>query len=100
MVFLLAIPTIGTIELGSHAVQRHAAQAEVAREWIAANASPGHRYDCPDGRTRVVSPMPGGEWAVMVLESGVEITSFVTADQAYISKMLEPCEQWMKFAHP
>ena len=100
VVGVLAIPTLGSIQLRPHAVQRHAADADRAREWISAHAGPGNRYDCGDGRTRIVLSMPSGEWAVMVLEAGVEITSFVTTSQDYVRKILEPCDQYMKFAHP
>lgn len=97
---VVSIPTLGSISLGSHAVERHADMAESAREWVNAHAGPGNRYDCPDGRVRVVVPMPHNQWAVMVISKGVEITSFITKDQGYVRGMIDPCDQWMRFAHP
>jgi hypothetical protein len=97
---VISIPTLGRISLGNHAVERHADMAESAREWVNAHAGPGNRYDCPDGRVRVVVPMPGNRWAVMVVKGGVEITSFITKDQGYVKGMIDPCDQWMRFAHP
>jgi len=99
-VMLLAIPSVGEVSLRPHAVEKHMDEAAQARQWIAKNGGPFNRYDCPDGRTRVIVPMNGRQWAVMVIESGVEVTSFITGDQGYVKGMIDPCNQWMNFAHP
>jgi len=99
-VVLLAIPSVGEVTLGSHAVEKHWDQAVEARQWISKHGGPFNRYDCPDGRTRVIVPMNGNRWAVMVVESGIEVTSFITEDQGYVKGMIDPCKQWMNFAHP
>jgi len=98
-------PYLGDVQLGQHAVERHGADADVARDWIEHNAGPQHRYDCPDGRVRVVVAMGRAAWAVMVLDpigpgEWAEVTAFTSADQGYIRGLIDPCSQWMNFAHP
>ena len=96
----IAIPTVGQVELGKHAVEKHGNDAVLVRQWVANNAQPWHRWDCPDGRTRVVVPYDGHRWAVMVVLGSVEITSFLTDDQAYVTRMLDPCKPSVGYAHP
>ena len=96
----IAIPTVGDVTLRGHAAQRHGNDAAIAREWISTHAEAYHRWDCPDGRTRVVVPYDGHRWAVMVVLGSVEITSFLTDDQAYVTRMIDPCKPGVGYAHP
>lgn len=94
------IPYVGPVEVGHHAVQRHPTTVDRARKWVKDHAGPGNRWDCPDGRIRMICPTGACEWAVMVIESAKEVTAFITHDQGYIRGMEDPCRQWMHFAHP
>lgn len=96
----IAVPSVGNVTLRAHANQRHGDDAVVVRQWVSTHAEPYHRWDCPDGRTRIVVPYDGHRWAVMVVLGEVEITSFLTDDQAYVTRMLDPCKPGVPFAHP
>lgn len=96
----IAIPTVGDVTLSEHAVERHGQDAVIAREWTASHAEAYNRWDCPDGRTRLVTPFDKARWAVMVILERLEITSFLCDDQYYICWMLDPCKPYVPYAHP
>jgi hypothetical protein len=97
----IVIQGIGQIELGTHAVAKHNTDAFTARQVIGTYGGPGNRWDCPDGRVRIVVKTVT-RWAVMVLEGDVEVTAFMTDSQDYVTRMLEGCEnrEHYRNAHP
>ena len=96
----IAIPTVGQVELGKHAVEKHGNDAVLVRQWVANNAQPWHRWDCPDGRTRIIVPHNTRGYAVMIMLGSHEFTSYFTDDQVYVTHLKEPCKPFVGVAHP
>lgn len=99
MLLAYALPGLGEVETRPHAVQRHGEDAIIARE-ATQHSGPGNRYDCKDGRTRIVTQINARRWAVSVLDGTVEVTAFTTEDREYIGRMLEDCSAQWRFLHP
>jgi hypothetical protein len=109
LLLAVALALVGVLVLGAalphlspHAVQQHQAAASQAWEYI--NAMEHNEYckwSCSDGRDRYVCPMPGGQWAIAVVEAGELITAFV-ADQNYAKSIIdEPgCSNPFHYSHP
>lgn len=82
-----------------HAEERHGlAEAEEARQWVQSNGQ-FCRWQCPDGRDRFACGMPGGRWAVVVLEGTAEVTAFITDDHGYIRSIIDPCSNPWRYSH-
>jgi hypothetical protein len=100
LIIVLLLNTIwGDVQLGQHAAQKHQADAFMARQVIGHYGGPGNRWDCPDGRVRIVV-RTAARWAVMVLEGDVEVTSFMTDSHDYVSNMIEDCDNPFRYSHP
>jgi hypothetical protein len=89
---VLVVPRLGVAidTSASHAIARHGEDAATAHEWIS-QAGPGNRFDCPDGRTRIVVQIDGRHWALGVLDGTTEITAFITSDKNYARHQAERC---------
>jgi hypothetical protein len=102
MLISVNVPDVGSVELGSHAVERHGNDALRAREAVT-NGSPGGHWKCDGDKEYMIRYVAEAhEWAVMIIRSGYEITSFTTTDQGYIKGVLEQdgCVQEWNFSHP
>ena len=91
MFLAYALPGIGEVETRPHALYRHGADAIVAREANMGN-DPGQRYDCPDGRTRIIKRIGQNKWAITVLDGNIEVTSFVASNKNHVDQMIDECE--------
>jgi hypothetical protein len=91
VIWFVAIPAMGNVQLGQHAVQRHGEIAVEARIYIQNYAGAQNRFDCPDGRTRIVVQMDHKHYAVMVVENGVEVSTFITSKHSYAIKITRGC---------
>ena len=87
---IICLAAITDAPCSRHALERHGVEAVIAAQWVSAFGGPGH--DCPDGRTRWGIPMWGGQYAVMVKEAGAFVTAFMTDDESYVLRMLDPCK--------
>ena len=97
-----------------HAIERHGEDAVVAAKAIGEGGF--NRYHCGDGRDRLIKSIPNGKgwkWAVVVLDADqfigglswqaildVCVTSFISTDRDYISRMIEPCKNDLNGGHP
>jgi hypothetical protein len=101
LAFALVFSLLADIQLGTHAVARHNSEAFLAREIIGNHGGPGNRWNCPDGRVRIVVRTVS-RWAVMVLEGNVEVTAFMTDSQDYVTRILEGCDNPQHYSngHP
>ncbi len=113
---MFAIPHVGEVtipnEAGAtlpHSVARHGL-AEVGRvhEAMKALASTSAWFfkqpPCKDGRYRFIVGLPGGDWAVWVLErvaDGLfrEVTAFVSQSQDYVKSVDDQCGNGDWFGH-
>ncbi len=93
----IMVPGVGSVETGSHAVERHGSDAELVRSEIAAGG--GNHYRCDGGKEYVTKYLGNGKWALMVIENGVEKTSFIT-DQSYLTGRLEDENCTNGWSHP
>lgn len=102
----LAVPGLGDVVTGDHAVQKHDLGALAVRRFYAAqgNATIFGQPPCRDGRYRIVQRMPTGEYAVWVLmrlraSLWQEITAFTTRNQDYIKALRDDCGNGGWFGH-
>jgi len=102
----LAVPGLGEVVTGDHAVQRHDLGALAVRRFYAAqgNAAIFGQPPCKDGRYRIVQRMPTGEYAVWVLirvsaTLYQEVTAFSTHNQDYIRALRDDCGNGSWFGH-
>lgn len=94
----LAVPELGDVVTGEHAVVRHDLDAVAVRGFFATSvdATILGQPPCKDGRFRLVSVMPNGAFAVWVLvRLGAtlyqEVTAFATRNADYIRALRDDC---------
>lgn len=106
LIALALLHAVSTLPpLNGHARQRHQENAERAYQYVQAltpEQADHCKWSCTDGRDRYVCGMPGGEWAIVVLDGANLVTAFVT-DQDYAKKIIDDwgdsCNHW-HYAHP
>lgn len=81
----IEVPGVGVIETGNHATDRHGSEAETVRSEIAAGG--GRHHKCKDGKEYITKRLPDGQYALMVIRNGFEVTSFI-ADYDYVDGKL------------
>ena len=85
-----AVPGLGNVTAGTHATERHAQEAALARGWLQKS---GHCEPCNDGRTRCVAS-GDGRFAIGVYQvirgTLAELTAFV-CDAAYVRRVFDDC---------
>lgn len=89
----IVIPRLGmNIRTNDHAVERHGDDALRARQLLE-QAGPGNKFDCPDGRIRIIVQVDARHWAMGVSDGmGIEeITSFINSDRTYLRKEAVRC---------
>lgn len=98
VVRMLAVPGLGDVVTGEHAVERHDLGALAVRKFYATkgDAAIFGQPQCRDGRYRIVQRMPTGEYAVWVLirvsaTLYQEVTAFTTHNQDYIRALRDDC---------
>jgi len=82
------IPGLGDVLAGQHAEDRHGVEALQAR--LAIQSGGYNRYDCKDGRVRIVKQIARAAFAIVIVESGTEVSAFISerTTQA-ITRLLE-----------
>lgn len=101
---VITVPGAGEVVLGDHATQRHGNEAEIVREAMQTGRPPS-RWQCKEGKEylskRLDEPLPSGDWGLMVLCNGHEITAFATTRE-YILRVLDEdvCSNGWGYAHP
>jgi hypothetical protein len=82
------VPGLGDVLAGQHAQDRHGQRALVAR--LAMMSGGFQRFDCKDGRTRIVKQLARVACAIVIIENGVEVSAFVSERTAQgIARALE-----------
>jgi len=82
------IPGLGDVLAGQHAEDRHGVEALQAR--LAIQSGGYQRYDCKDGRTRIIKQMAAHSCAIVIVEGGVEVSAFISERTAQaITRLLE-----------
>ena len=82
------IPGLGDVLAGQHAEDRHGVEALQAR--LAIQSGGFNRYDCKDGRTRIVKQIARAAFAIVIVEGGVEVSAFISERTAQaITRLLE-----------
>jgi len=71
------VPGIGPVICGEHAQERHGVEALQARSAIMTGG--GNRYDCGDGRQRILKQLGPKSVAIMIVEQGVEVSCFISS---------------------
>jgi hypothetical protein len=82
------VPGLGDVLAGQHAQDRHGQRALIAR--LAMMTGGYQRYDCKDGRTRLIKQLAPKLFAVIIIEAGVEVSAF-TGDhpQSFYDRVLQ-----------
>lgn len=103
----LSLPD-ANIETGTHADERHGADADLVRAYFAeiATRNPDtfwNQPDCKDGRRRYIGRYPDGRWAIWVLEriapyEWAERTAFFS-DQGYAHYVRDDCGRGGYWGH-
>jgi len=70
------IPGLGDAYAGHHAEERHGVEALAAR--LAIQGGGFNRYDCKDGRTRIVKQIARAAFAIVIVEGGLEVSAFIS----------------------
>jgi len=70
------IPGLGDVLAGQHAEDRHGVEALQAR--LAIQSGGYQRFDCKDGRARIVKQLAQSAWAIVIIEDGIEVSAFVS----------------------
>ena len=82
------VPGLGDVLAGQHAEDRHGVEALQAR--LAIQSGGYNRYDCKDGRTRIVKQIARAAFAIVIVEGGVEVSAFISERTAQaITRLLE-----------
>lgn len=82
------VPGLGDVLAGQHAEDRHGVEALQAR--LAIQSGGYNRYDCKDGRTRIIKQMAAHSCAIVIIEGGVEVSAFISERSAVsIIKLIE-----------
>jgi len=107
-VVALSVPELGEVRVGTHADEKHGAEAERVRRFYAETVDiPAEFFGqppCSDGRHRLVVMNGEEEWMVWVIERVapglfIERTAFVLHDRAYVNAVRDKCGNGSWFGH-
>jgi hypothetical protein len=84
----LNIPGWVDVLAEQHAEDRHGVEALQAR--LAIQSGGYNRYDCKDGRVRIVKQIARAAFAIVIVEGGVEVSAFISERTAQaIARLIE-----------